>query len=149
MKEKYILIKERLDFIRGDIISSASRIEFILGYRLRRYFFPKSNNKATILFWNILNSPFLNFDDKITIYESIPYFKKLKVYPQIKQSLRLIQKLRNIMAHWELDERKSNLQNIVMYTLVGKYRTIDINQNLIEDFNKNVTFLLKKFGYSR
>ncbi|XOB42386.1 MAG: hypothetical protein ACKKMP_03435 [Candidatus Nealsonbacteria bacterium] len=42
------IIKEKLDSIRGEIISSASRIEFILGYRLRKYFFPKTNNKAKI-----------------------------------------------------------------------------------------------------
>ena len=43
-------IREKLDLIRGEIVSSATRIEFILGYRLRKYFFPKSNNKETILF---------------------------------------------------------------------------------------------------
>ena len=86
------IIKEKLDSIRGEIISSASRIEFILGYRLRKYFFPKTNNKATILFWNVINTPFLSFDNKISLYENIPYFKKLKDYPKIKKSLRFIQK---------------------------------------------------------
>lgn len=149
MKKEHLLIKRRLDSIRGKIISSASRIEFILGYRLRKYFFPRTNNKATILFWNVINTPLLNFDNKISLYEQIPYFKKLKSYLQIKKSLRFIQKLRNIMAHWEIDEQKSNLQNIIMFTLVGRYRTIKINQNLIKDFDKSVNFLLKKFGYSR
>lgn len=143
------IIKEKLDSIRGEIISSASRIEFILGYRLRKYFFPKTNNKATILFWNIINTPFLSFDNKINIYESTPYFKRLKDYPKIKKSLRFIQRLRNVMAHWELSERESNLDKIVMFTLVGKYKKITINEKLIQEFEKHFNFLLKKFGYSQ
>lgn len=140
--------REKLDSIRGEVISSTSRIDFILGYKLRTYFFPKTNNKATILFWNVINTPLLNFDKKISLYETIPYFKKLKGYPRIKKSLRFVQKLRNIMAHWELDEKKSNFKNIIMFTLVGKYRKITINDSLVEDYRKHVNFLLKEFGYS-
>ncbi len=146
---KITKIREKLDLIRGEVISSTARIEFILGYKLRKYFFPKTNNKATILFWNVINTPFLSFDNKISLYESIPYFKKLKGYPEIKKYLRFIQKLRNIMAHWDLDEKKSNLRNIVMFTLVGKYRKIIIDDRLIENYRKHINFLLKKFGYSR
>lgn len=143
------IIQGKLDLIRGEIISSAARVEFVLGYRLRKYFSPKSNNKAAILFWNVMNTPYLTFDNKISIYESIPYFKKLKGYPAIKQSLRFVQKLRNIMAHWDLDEKNSGLNNIFMFTLVGKYRKITINDNLVESYRKEITFLLKKFGHSR
>lgn len=143
------LLSEKLDSIRGKIISSASKIEFILGYRLRKYFFPKTNNKATILFWNIINTSFLSFDNKISIYESIPYFKRLKDYSKIKKSLRFIQRLRNVMAHWELNEGESNLDKIVMFTLVGKYKKITINEKLIQEFEKHFNFLLKKFGYSQ
>jgi hypothetical protein len=144
-----IEIKSKLDSIRGTIISSASRIEFILGYRLRIYFFPKTNDKATILFWNVINTSFLSFDSKISIYESIPYFKRLKDYPRVKKSLRFIQRLRNIMAHWQLDERNSDLENIVMFTLVSKYRKTTVNSSLVEEYEKHVKFLLKKFGYTR
>jgi hypothetical protein len=140
--------RKKLDSIRGEIISSASRIDFILGYKLRTYFFPKTNNKATILFWNVINTPLLNFDKKISLYETIPYFKKLKGYTRIKKSLRFVQKMRNIMAHWELDEKESNFKDIVMFTLVGKYRKITINDSLIEEYRKHVIFLLKEFGYS-
>jgi len=52
------------------------------------------------------------------------------------------------MAHWELDEKKSNFKNIIMFTLVGKYRKITINDSLVEDYRKHVNFLLKEFGYS-
>jgi len=145
---KITKIREKLDSIRGEVISSTSRIDFILGYKLRTYFFPKTNSKATILFWNVINTPLLNFDKKISLYETIPYFKKLKGYPKIKKSLRFVQKLRNIMAHWELDEKKSNFKNIIMFTLVGKYRKITINDSLVEDYRKHVNFLLKEFGYS-
>lgn len=143
------LIKKRLDSIRGEVISSASRIEFVLGYHLRKYFFPKTNNKATILFWNVINSPFLNFDNKISIYESIPYFKRLKNYQKIKESLRFVQRLRNRVAHWELSERESTLENIVIFTLVGKYKKITLNDNILKNFKKHIDFLLKQFGYVR
>ena len=143
-KKTLIEIKKKLDSIRGTIISSASRIEFSLGYRLRTYFFPKTNNKAAILFWNVINTSFLSFDSKIRIYESIPYFKKLKSYPKIHESLKFVQRLRNIMAHWELDEKNSDLENIILFTLVGRYRKITINSSLLEEFRKHEDFLLKK-----
>jgi hypothetical protein len=53
------------------------------------------------------------------------------------------------MAHWELDERNSDLENIVMFTLVSKYRKITVNSSLIEEFEKHEKFLLKKFGCTR
>jgi hypothetical protein len=143
-----IKIREKLDIIRGEIISSATRIDFVLGYRLRRYFFPKTNIKATVLFWNILNTPYLTFDNKISIYESIPYFKKLKGYSNIKKSLRSVQQMRNTMAHWTLDEKQSDINNIVMFTLVGKYRRIVVTDSEVNNYRKQINFLLKKFGYS-
>lgn len=142
-------IKRKLDLIRGEVVSSATRIEFILGSRLGKYFFPKRNNKSTILFWNVINTPYLTFDNKISIYESIPYFKKLKSHTKISESLRFIQKLRNQMAHWQLDEKESKLEKIVMFTLVGKYKKITINNRLIEEYKNHINFLLKTFGYSR
>jgi len=108
---KIIKIRERLDSIRGKVISYTSRIDFILGYKLRTYFFPKT--KVTILFWKVINTPLLNFDKKISLYETMPYFKKLEGCAEIKKSLRFVKKLRNIMAYWELDEKKSNFKNIV------------------------------------
>ena len=142
-------IREKINSIRGEVLSSASRIDFILGYKIRNYFFPKTNNKATILFWNVINTPLLNLDKKIYIYESIPYFKKLKNHQKVRKSLRFVQKLRNKMAHWELNEKESNLKNIVMFTLVGKYGKITINDSLIKDYRNHINFLLKEFGYSR
>ena len=142
-------IQRKLDSIRGTIISSASRIEFILGYRLTKYFFPKACDRATILFWNVVNTPILSFDNKISIYESIPYFKKLKCYSKVKTSLRFIQRLRNIMAHWELNEKDSDLENIVLDTFTPKYRKITVNNSLVEEYKKHEQFLLKQFGYSR
>ena len=52
------------------------------------------------------------------------------------------------MAHWGLNEKESDLRNIVMFTLVGKYRKITITDSLIGDYRKHVNFLLKEFGYS-
>ena len=53
------------------------------------------------------------------------------------------------MAHWQLDEKESKLERIIMFTLVGKYRKIMINDNLVENYRKEIVFLLEKFGYSR
>ncbi|MBU1421859.1 MAG: hypothetical protein KKG06_01525, partial [Bacteroidetes bacterium] len=88
----------------------------------------------------------LTFDNKISIYESIPYFQKLKSYPDIKKSLRFVQRLRNTMAHWTLDEKQSDLNNIVMFTLVGKYKKIIITDSVVEDYRRQISFLLKNFG---
>lgn len=143
------LIKKKLDLVRGEVISSASRIEFILGYRLRMYFYPKNNNKSTILFWNVINTPCLTFDNKISIYKSIPYFRRLKAYAKISESLSAVQRLRNQMAHWELDERKSKLESIIMFTLVGRYRKIIVNDSLLKEYEKHVKFITKTFGYRR
>jgi len=149
-KEEILEIRKKLDSIRGEVISSASRIEFILGYRLRKYFFPETNNnKGAILFWNVINTSYLSFEDKISIYENIPYFKKLKCFPKIQESLRFIQRLRNVMAHWELDEVNSDLENLVMLTFYGKYRKRTINSSTIEEYRRHLNFLLKTFGYMR
>lgn len=89
-----------------------------LGHRLRKYFFPDINdNKGTILFWNVINN--LSFDAKIRIYKSIPYFKTLKYDSEIKTSLQFIQSWRNRMAHWELDEVNSDLENIIIHTFAN------------------------------
>ena len=142
-------IREKLDSIRGEVVSSTLRIDFVLGYKLRTYFFPKTNNKATVLFWNLINSPLLNFDKKISLYESISYFQKTKNHIKIKESLRFIQMLRNRMAHWELDEKESDLNNIVLFTLIGKYRKLKVNDGLIKNYKKHINFLLKEFGYNK
>jgi len=52
------------------------------------------------------------------------------------------------MAHWELDEKKSNFNFFIMFTLVGKYRKIIINDSLIDDYRKLVNFALKEFGFN-
>jgi hypothetical protein len=35
-----------------------------------------------------------------------------------------------------------------MYTLSGKYKKIAITDSMVDDYKKQVSFLLKKFGYS-
>ncbi len=47
------------------------------------------------------------------------------------------------MAHWELDEKNSDLENIVMYTFIPKYRKITVNNSLMEEYIKHEKFLLK------
>ncbi len=140
------IMKEKLSRFRGNIISDATVIEGALGWRLRSYFFPKTNRQASIFYWYIINTPQFSFDKKISLYQQIPYFKKLKQYSKVKNSLRFVQRLRNALAHWELDEKMSNENEIVIYSPVTLKR-LKINDELTEEFKEHEKLLLKTFGW--
>lgn len=139
-------MREKLSWFRGKIISDATVIEGALGWRLRTYFFPKTNRQASIFYWYIINTPQFSFDKKISLYEQIPYFKKLKQYSKVKNSLRFVQRLRNALAHWELDEKMSDENEIVVYSPVT-LKKLKINDELMEEFKEHEKFLLKAFGW--
>ena len=140
------IIKEKLSWFRGNIISDATVIEGALGWRLRTYFFPKTNRQASIFYWYIINTPHFSFDKKISLYEQIPYFKKLKRYSKVKHSLRFIQKIRNAVAHWELDEKMSNENEVVIYSPVT-LKELKLDSGLMVKFKEHERFLLKIFGW--
>lgn len=142
------IIREKLNWFRGNIISDATVIEGALGWRLRRYFFPKTNKQASIFYWNIINTPHFSFDKKISLYEQIPYFKKSKNYTKVKSALRFIQKLRNAVAHWELDEKMSNKSEIVIYNPITHER-LKLDDELIQKFKDHEKILLKIFGWEQ
>ena len=142
------IIREKLNRFRGNIISDATVIETALGWNLRTYFFPKTNRQASIFYYYIINTSHFSFDKKISLYEQIPYFKKLKRYPQIKNSLRFIQKLRNAVAHWELDEKISNENEIVIYNPVT-FKRLKLDNKLVEKFKECEKILLKVFGWEQ
>ena len=139
-------MREKLSWFRGNIISDATVIEGALGWRLRTYFFPKTNRQASIFYWYIINTPQFGFDKKISLYEQIPYFKKLKQYSKVKNSLRFVQRLRNALAHWELDEKMSDENEIVVYSPVAGKR-LRIDDELMEEFKEHDKFLLKTFRW--
>ena len=139
-------MREKLSWFRGNIISDATVIEGALSWRLRTYFFPKTNRQASIFYWYIINTPQFSFDKKISLYEQIPYFKKLKQYSKVKNSLRFVQRLRNALAHWELDEKMSDENEIVVYSPVTGKR-LKIDDELMEEFEEHERFLLKTFGW--
>ena len=142
------IIREKLSLLRGNIISDATVIESALGWRLRTYFFPKTNRQASIFYWHIINTPHFSFDKKILLYEQIPYFRKLKTYSRVKQSLRFVQRLRNALAHWELDEKMSGRNEIVIYSPVTLKR-LKIDDKLMGKFKEHDKFLLKTFGWGQ
>jgi hypothetical protein len=142
------IIREKLSWFRGTIISDATVIEGALGWRLRRYFFPKTNRQASIFYWHIINTPNFSFDKKISLYEEIPYFKKLKHYPKVKESLRFVQRTRNAVAHWELDEKMSDANVIVIYN-PSTFKKLKLDDKLIEEFREHEKFLLKIFGWKQ
>ena len=142
------IIREKLSWFRGNIISGATVIEGALGWRLRTYFFPKTNRQASIFYWYIINTSHFSFEKKISLYEQIPYFEKLKKYPKVKTSLRFVQRSRNAVAHWELDEKMSNENEIVIYNPVTLGR-LKLNDKLMEEFKEHEKFLLKIFGWEQ
>ena len=147
VKDKAI-IRGKLSQFRGDILSDAVVIESALAWNLRRYFFPKTNRQASIFHSYILETPHFSFDKKISLYEQIPYFQKLKRYSKTKESLRFIQRLRNAVAHWRLDEKISNEKEIVLFSPIS-FKRIKINSDLIEKFKEHEKFLLKIFGWEQ
>ena len=142
------IIREKLSLLRGNIISDATVIEGALGWTLRTYFFPKTNQQASIFYYYIINTSHFSFDKKISLYEQIPYFKKLKQYPKVKNSLRFIQRLRNAVAHWELDDKMSDENEIVIYNPVTLEK-VKLDDKLMEEFKEHEKFLLKIFGWEQ
>ena len=142
------IIKDKLGWFRGTIISDATVIERALGWRLRTYFFPKTNQQASNFLYYIIETSHFSFDKKISLYEQIPYFKKLKQYSKVKNSLRFVQRLRNALAHWDLDEKMSNENEIVIYSPVN-FKRLKLNNEIMEKFWKHEKILLKAFGWEQ
>lgn len=142
------VIRKKLSLFRGNIISDATVIETALGWRLRTYFFPKTNQQASDFLYYIINTPYFGFDKKILLYEQIPYFKKLKQYQRVKKSLRFVQQLRNAVAHWELDEKMTNENEIVIYSPIT-FKRLKLNDELMKKFKEHEKFLLKIFGWTQ
>lgn len=141
-------IREELSRLRGTVISDATVIEGALGWRLRTYFFPKTNRQASIFYWHVLNTSQFTFDRKISLYEQIPYFKQSKKYLRTKSALRFVQRLRNALAHWELDDKLSSENAIVIYNPVTLDR-LKLNDKLMEEFKEHEKFLLAIFGWKQ
>ena len=142
------IIRERLSLFRGIIISDATVIERSLGWKLRTYFFPKTNQQASDFLYYIIETSHFSFEKKISLYEQIPYFKKLKQYSKIKDSLRFVQQLRNAVAHWNLDEKMSNENNIVIYN-PNTLKRLKLNDEIMERFQEHKKILLKVFGWEQ
>ena len=139
------VIRGKLSLFRGNIISDATVMETALGWRLRTYFFPKTNQQASDFLYYIIETPYFSFDKKISLYEQIPYFKKLKQYQRARKSLRFVQQLRNAVAHWELDEKMSNESEIIIYSPIT-FKRLKLNDELMKKFKEYEKFLLKTFG---
>ncbi len=148
------IIGEKLSLFRGTIISDATVIERALGWRLRTYFFPKTNQQASDFLYYIIETSYFGFDKKILLYEQIPYFKNLKQYSKVKNSLRFVQRLRNALAHWDLDEKMSNDDEIVIYNPAnfkgwGKAQRLKLNNETMRRFQEHERILLKVFGWEQ
>ena len=143
MKRKKKELAKELNRIRGKILSDTIEIEFLLTERIHRFFHPRQDYRGTAFYWHILNTHKFSFDDKIQLFEKIPYFGKLKSYNSIKNSLRFVRRLRNQLAHWELLENKSKLDHIVLQDPI-KLKEVIVNNKLLVEFDKRKEFLLSK-----
>jgi len=142
------IIRERLSLFRGIIISDATVIERALSWKLRTYFFPKTNQQASDFLYYIIETSHFSFEKKISLYEQIPYFKKLKQYSKIKDSLRFVQMLRNALAHWDLDEKMSNENEIVICN-PNTLKRLRLTDEIMERFQEHEKILLKVFGWEQ
>ena len=138
------LIRDKLSLFRGTILSDSTVIESALAWRLRTYFFPITNRQASLFHYLIIQK--LTFDEKITLYENIPSFRRAKRFKDVKKSLRFIQKIRNALAHWELWEADSNESEIIIMNIMT-FKTLKLNDKLMDEFKENDKFLLKVFGW--
>jgi len=136
---------EKISKCRGNIISDTVDVEISLEWRLRLYFFPKTSTKSSIFHDKVLTS--LNFDKKISLYEKIPYFRRLKQYKKIKKSLRFVQKYRNAFAHWSTIWFDNNKDEIVIYNR-DLSKEIRINNENIIEFQKNVSLIVETFKFT-
>lgn len=136
--------RDRLYWYVGTIISATTVIESALAWKIRIYFFPKSNRQAGVFHQYILSARYFNLDRKIELFKQIPNFKKIKNYKKILDSLRYIQKVRNAVAHFEVSE--DNGAEIVIFdpNTFGKTRLSD---RLIREFVEHDKFLLQALGW--
>lgn len=139
-------LNEKLSEIRGIILSDSVVVESALTWNLRGYFFPKTTKQASDFYYYILNTPYFTFDKKISLYEQIPYFQKLRRYSKVKEALRYIQKIRNALAHWTLDEERSKEKEIILYTYFP-FKEMTITAKSLERFKEYEKYLLKIFGW--
>ncbi len=137
-------IKEILLTIRGDVIHDCIEIEDWLAIKITDYFFKNNSQQKTAFYWFILNTRKYNFNDKIQLFEEIPYFKKRAYYTNVKTSLRKVQNLRNKLAHWELVESKSKTDHIVLRDPI-KVKDFVVTKDIIEDFKKHKKALIDFF----
>lgn len=140
-------VEEKLDSYRGKILSGVTEIEKALAWRLRVYFFPKSNIQSSIFYLEILNANYFSLERKISLFQKIPYFEKLAAYKEVLESLRFVQKLRNELAHWELWESATNGDEVVIYSPIS-FKKRKLNKKLMEEFALHDKRLLKFFGWS-
>ena len=142
------IIRKKLSLFRGIIISDATVIERALGRRLRTYFFPKTNQQASDFLYYIIETSHFSFDKKISLYEQIPYFKKLSQYSKVRDSLRFVKQLRNALAHWDLDEKLSNNNEVVIYN-PNTFKRLKLNDETMKKFQEHEKILLKVFGWEQ
>jgi hypothetical protein len=138
---------EKLNWYRGMILSAAVEVDLALTWKLRTYFFPESDLRSGIFYANILSAQHFTFERKIALYQSIPYFKKLKNFNEVVESLRYVQKVRNAVAHGDLWIEGANDVTEVTILNPATLKTLKLNSRLVKEFIKHDKRLLVHFGW--
>ena len=144
--EQENVITKKLRALRGKVIEDSIEIEESLAYRIQDYFFKKNCREKTLFYWLILNTRRFGFNDKIELFEAIPYFQDRKYFKTVTESLRHILGLRNQLAHWDLDVSMSQPNRLVLRDPLVKKDDLVISDDTVREFKRHVRVLKKFFS---
>lgn len=136
---------EKLNKIRGDVISHSLNVENFLTFTILKYFHRTGSEKSKVFYNNVLNTRLFSFEDKINLFEKIPRYQKLKKFEKIKTNLREIQRTRNKLAHWVINKKKSKKDQFVIENPINKNQFLIIDDKFVEEFEKKTTNTIFSF----
>lgn len=145
--KNYDKIETLLKKVRGHILSETVLVEIDLTIEIENYFFKRNNKKSRIFRNHILGSKKFTFNDKIDLFEVVLKVKKSKNKDQIMEDLRFIKKLRNFVAHGDMQRSKSTQKKIILCD-IDNSKQLEINNKDIEKFNECICNFHKKICHS-
>ena len=136
---------EKLSKYRGIIIAYAIDVEQFLTYAILKYFYRSGTERRKIFYNEILNTRLFSFEEKVKLFETIPTYKRLKKFDQIKGDLRYIQNIRNKLAHWHINKEKSMMTKIVIQNPLNRNQSLTIDDEFIKKFEEKTTGVILTF----
>lgn len=124
---------EQFEKFRGKILSMAVHVESTLDSFISNYFIKPQNAKTFFFEDIILLNGYMSFERKINIFEEICKREKFNNISKIVESIRYVQKIRNNVAHWQVEISSPNqiiLRKRKSYTT--KKDILELNEELIK-----------------